>query len=529
MNFHSSSLRFYSLLLLLVLLTGCSIALPKNTSEFTYAPPPAKAGELASAVAEMQAKHPNLTGVLPLYQGSAAFATRILLAQSAAATIDVQYYIWRDDLTGNLLLASLKEAANRGVRVRLLFDDYGVAGLDPELATLNAHPNISVRLWNPFQLRSFKNLAFTYDFFRLNRRMHNKSFTVDGVASVLGGRNIGDEYFDTGPNPLFADLDVLVLGGVTQAISDDFNRYWNSPSAYDASLLIAPAKQPVSFANKTATYKASQQFADYQQLLAQSEFINQLTSQQLNLEWTQAVLISDDPAKGEGRVPKEALFGELLGEEMGAVERQFDGVSPYFVPGKAGVKAFTELQQQGVQVRMLTNSLEATNVVPVHAGYAKRRKPLLKAGVELYELKSQTQNGDKVSKLLGPFNSSGSSLHAKTFALDGERVFVGSFNFDPRSARLNTEMGLLINSPYLANSIHHAFDAGFNGTAWQVQLKNNKLIWQEAPVDKATLANKTTKPTVSTHAKPLTQEPGKSWWKGFKLKVIGWLPVEWLL
>lgn len=514
-----ASLRFHLLVFtLVVFLTACS--LPKNTSEFTYAPPPAKKGELALAVAAMQAKHPGLTGVLALTQGADAFATRLLLADNATATLDVQYYIWRNDLTGNLLLASLKRAANRGVKVRLLLDDYGVAGLDPELAALNAHPNISVRLWNPFQLRSFKNLAFTYDFFRLNRRMHNKSFTVDGVASVLGGRNIGDEYFSTGPNPLFADLDVLVLGGVTQAISEDFNRYWNSPSAYDAKLILAAKNNKASFNKKIASYNTSQQLAAYQQQLAQSEFINQLNNQSLSLEWTQAVLISDNPAKGKSKLAAENLFGQLLEEALGEITSQFDGVSPYFVPGNLGVANFAKLQQEGVQVRMLTNSLAATNVVPVHAGYARKRKQLLEAGVELYELKNLASQANQPSKRLGPLGSSGSSLHAKTFALDGKRLFVGSYNFDPRSERLNTEMGLLINSPSLANSLHASFDAGFGGTAWQVKLENNQLVWQEATAKAANQAEA---------APPLTQEPGKSFWKGIKLKVISWLPVEWLL
>src|SRR5690554_1424990 len=232
------------------------------------------------------------------------------------------------------------------------------------------------------------------------------------------------------------------------------------------------------------------------------------------MEWTQATLVSDSPAKGQGALPREKLLGGHLLKAVGNIEERFDGVSPYFVPGKEGVEAFTTLKQRGVNLRMLTNSLEATDVVAVHAGYAKRRKKLLAGGVELFELRRQVESADEVSSKLGPFGSSGASLHAKTFAVDGKRIFVGSFNFDPRSARLNTEMGLLIDSEYLAGALHTAFDSGLAGTAWQVQEDKGKLVWVDPSNDAV---------------QPLTKEPGISFWRSISLTVIGWLPVEWLL
>lgn len=505
---------FLLFILLSVFIAGCSFSLPKNTSEHGSSLPPAVSGQLASAISEMQAEKPGLTGVLPLAKGSDAFAARMLLADAAASSIDTQYYIWRADLTGYLLLDRLKQAADRGVKVRLLLDDHGTSGLDPAIASLQAHPNVEVRLWNPFNLRKFKTLSFTFDFFRLNRRMHNKSFTVDGHASVLGGRNVGDEYFSTGETPQFVDLDVLVAGDIASEVSNDFDRYWNSPSAFAADLIVTKPKQGTPITDQVNFYNNSQQMAEYRAVLEQTDIVSKLATGTLGMEWTQVVLVSDDPAKGQGALPKEELLGGHIAKAVGSIEHKFDGVSAYFVPGKEGVEAFAALEERGIHVRMMTNSLKATDVLPVHAGYAKRRKKMLASGVELFELRKQVSGGDEVSSKLGPFGSSGASLHAKTFAVDGKRIFVGSFNFDPRSARLNTEMGVLIDSEHLASGLHAAFDEGLSGTAWQVKKENGKLIWLDPSNDAAL---------------PLTKEPGSGFWSNVALKVIGWMPVEWLL
>ncbi|RUO39352.1 phospholipase [Aliidiomarina taiwanensis] len=506
----------YLLIFLATLLTGCSIGLPENNAVQMEALPPAQTGVLAEGAHRQTQQHPGLSGVTPLSRGADAFAARMLLADLATTSIDAQYYIWRSDLTGNLLLERLQAAANRGVRVRLLLDDHGTGGLDKQLVELQRHPNVSIRLWNPFVLRKFKPLSFTYDFFRLNRRMHNKSFTVDGVVSVLGGRNIGDEYFDTGPTALFVDLDMFVAGAIVPHISSDFDLYWNSPSAFSAEQIINMEQNASGVIRNAVDHYAhedTEQLEEYRQLIADSGFIQRFSEGNLNLEWTQVTLVSDTPAKGQGRVPEKDLLAGHLVESVGTIESQFDGVSAYFVPGKDGVEAFSTLEQRGVQVRLLTNSLEATDVIPVHAGYAKRRKDLLENGAELYELRRQSEP-DSVSSKLGPFGSSGASLHAKAFAVDGQKIFVGSFNFDPRSARLNTEMGLLIESESLAQSMHTAFDTGLHGTAWKVEMRDGKLVWLQPE---------------NASAEPITEEPGRTFWRSISLTFIGWLPVEWLL
>lgn len=467
---------------------------------------PPEDGPLASRAAR---NRPDLTGVAPLGSGPGAFAARILLANSAVSSIDAQYYIWRSDLTGSLLLDALRRAADRGVRVRLLLDDHGTSGLDAEIAQLDAHDNAEVRLYNPFNLRRFKLLSFGFDFFRLNRRMHNKSFTVDGLATIVGGRNIGDEYFGTGTTPLFVDLDVLAVGDIVPEVATDFDRYWASPSVHPAGTIVEVAGgDPIS--ERLARWHDDPRFYEYKAILKASDIIASLSMGSLDLEWTDAVLVSDDPVKGQGAVPRVDLLTGQLNRAVGTIERRFDGVSPYFVPNAAGVEAFATLEDRGVEVRMLTNSLEATDVLPVHAGYAKRRKAMLASGVALYELRRQVTLGTPDD--LGIFGSSGASLHAKTFAVDGARIFIGSFNFDPRSIQLNTEMGLLIDSETLANGLHAAFDDGFSGLAWRVEAQNGELAWVDPAAGTVT-----------------TDEPGSSTFRNLALTVIGWLPVEWLL
>ena len=486
---------------------------PQQGRDDSTALPPSATGRLAQAAARQGAGHEGLTGVLPLHNGAEAFAARIMTADAAVSSIDAQYYIWHGDLTGYLLLDALRRAADRGVRVRLLLDDNGTAGLDPELAELNAHPNFEVRLYNPFNLRRLKMLSFAFDFGRLNRRMHNKSFTVDGQVSILGGRNVGDEYFDTGPTALYVDLDVLAVGRIVAEISADFDRYWTSKAVYPAGKIVGPPPAEDPVARALDRLRHNPQMAEYRSILERSDIVADLARGDTGLEWTSAMLISDDPAKGTGAVPQRDLLAARLTRAVGDVTQRFDGISAYFVPGKAGVETFAGLERSGVQVRLLTNSLEATDVLPVHAGYAKRRGDLLDAGVALFELRRQAAPGAPKDRA-GPFGSSGASLHAKTFAVDGARIFIGSFNFDPRSTMLNTEMGLLIDSARLAGGVHAEFDRNLDGMAWRVERNKSGLIWVD--------------PT-EPGAPALAAEPGATLPRRIAIALLGWLPVEWLL
>ena len=514
-----------ALLFLTTMLFGCSL-------------PPLDARAPSQALAQEQALQTPLgrgleqmrqqaradaqqTGYHVLHEAQDAFAARALLARSAQRSLDVQYYIWRDDTTGNLLLNELLMAADRGVRVRLLLDDHGTKGLDAVLHTLGTHPQIEVRLFNPFALRSPKLLNFATDFFRLNRRMHNKSFTADNQASILGGRNVGNEYFGATDGVLFFDLDLLVGGAVVPEISADFDRYWNSPSAYPVETLLRAPDGPSldTLRREGQALLASHAAQNYQQAIQKTTFVQNLLQGQLPMEWARAQLISDDPAKVLGQVDSAQKISALLARATGTPQRTMDIVSPYFVPTAEGTESLIQLRQSGVRVRVLTNSVRATDVLIVHSGYAKYRQPLLQAGVELFELRPQTPDyalkEEKEKFSLNPMGSSGSSLHSKTFMVDGKQVFVGSFNFDPRSARLNTEMGLLLESPPLAASVEAAFDTLIPPTSYRLTLdEHERILWHSG------MGNPP--PVYRT-------EPQTSWLSRLMIHFMGLLPIEWML
>lgn len=326
--------------------------------------------------------HPGLSGIYPLREGRDAFLARVALAEAAQRSLDVQYYIWHDDVSGRLLLQSLYRAAERGVRVRLLLDDNNTGGMDGLLAALDAHANIEVRLFNPFMQRGFRPFGYLSDFFRLNRRMHNKSFTADGLVTIIGGRNVGDEYFGAGSGVMFADLDVTAIGPAAQAVGKDFDRYWASESSYPAASILQ--KAPLAFDPAPAQNAETQ---GYLAALAQSPFAHQLKTGDLPLEWAKATLVSDDPAKGLGRALPENTVLAHIGPVMGAAQRDLLIVSPYFVPTEKGTELLAGIARSGRRVSILTNALSATDVAAVHAGYAKYRKPLLHAGIQLFEMK----------------------------------------------------------------------------------------------------------------------------------------------
>jgi len=459
--------------------------------------------------------HPNKSGIVELRDAHDAFAARAHLADAAERTLDIQYYIWRNDMSGALLLAAVRRAADRGVRVRILLDDNNTSGLDPLLALFDSHPNIEIKLFNPFTLRRARTLNFLFAFERLNRRMHNKTFTADRQVTIVGGRNIGDEYFDAHEEIAFVDLDVLAIGPVVADVEQDFDRYWNSAAAKPAGdylpALAPPSEQElIAAAERTTRSDAARA---YVHALRHSRFVQDLIAGTLQYEWAPTQMLSDDPAKALGKARPRDLLTERLSRALREPARELRLISPYFVPTRAGVAALADLVRSGVRVSVLTNALEATDVGVVHAGYAKHRKQLLRANVELYELRRLSpQSSGRDRKLTG---SSGSSLHAKTFAVDRERVFIGSFNFDPRSARLNTEIGFLIESRELAQRIASAFDGDIPERSYRVVLSKHGLLrWIELRDGKE-------------HVR--ASEPAAPWWRRAWLWTLAKLPIEWLL
>lgn len=508
-----------TLLLYASMLTGCTLpSLENRTQSSALTPSQAASTHLGSAVAPALATHAGLAGIYPLSDAHAAFAARMDLIRSAQRTLDIQYYIWRNDLTGTLILEAIHEAADRGVRVRLLLDDLGVASsLDPTLAALEAHPNIEVRLFNPFVVRNPKFIGFLTDFPRANRRMHNKQLTADSTATILGGRNIGDEYFGATDGIVFADLDVLAVGPAAADVARDFDRYWASASSYPVDRILphVGVDQLDGLERKAQAIERDPAADAYMQALRGPHVVQEMLDGTLPFDWAKTEMISDDPAKGLDNAPPEALISHQLREVLGTPTRELDLVSPYFVPATSGTQYLNGLAASGVDVRVLTNALEATDVAAVHSGYTKRRVELLSSGVHLYELRREPGTKYKKEQSPGPFGSSGSSLHAKTFVVDAQRVFVGSFNFDPRSAHLNTELGLVIDSPELASQIDSKFLALLPKVAYAVKLdQNGKLYWIERNGD-----------TEIRH----DTEPNTTWYGRLGVWMLSVLPIESLL
>ena len=479
---------------------------------------------LGRETADRIAAHPGLTGVHLLRDGKEAFAARVLLARAAERSLDVQYYIWHSDLSSCLLMAELRAAANRGVRVRLLLDDNGIGGLDETLADLNDHPNVEVRLFNPFAIRKPRHVNYLFDFRRLNHRMHNKSYTADNRVTIVGGRNVGDEYFGAREDGLFADLDALCLGEVVPHVSADFDRYWASQSAYPAERILPPVapERRAEIERGEVEIAESEKAHEYREAVRALPLFNAIADGEVAFEWAPVRLLSDPPGKARGRTPLRRLLAARLLDALGEPQRQLSIISGYFVPGESGTHALTAMARSGVEVRVLTNSYAATDVGFVHAGYAPRRKRLLRAGIALFEMPAPGDEPKTASKFFRSgggrgrsLREAGTTLHSKAFAVDDERLFVGSFNFDPRSFHLNTEIGLVIESPTLARGLREWFAQEVAPSTYRVRLADDgDLAWRDERDDRP---------------RDERTEPGTTWWSRTLIRLLARLPIQWLL
>jgi putative cardiolipin synthase len=505
-----------------LLLSGCATLPPLTGRVASTAFTDTADTRLGRALQQAIIAKPDESGIYPLQVPQNAFAARALLTRAAERSLDVQYYIWHGDYTGYLMLGELWDAAERGVRVRLLLDDNGISGLDPVIAALDSHPNIEVRLFNPFVQRRFKALGYLTDFSRVNHRMHNKSFTADSQATIIGGRNIGDEYFGAGDHIDFADVDVLAVGQVAGEVAKAFDLYWNSESAYPTASIIgdAPAEAIAAMHAKIAEVRKAPEVAAYLKALETTPIIDALVARSLDLVWAPAKVVYDDPSKTLGRAEEHDLLLTRLREAMGTPTRSIEVISSYLVPGKDGTKTLCGYAERGVRLRILTNSLAATDVGLVHAGYIKRRKTLMRCGATLYELKPNATAipgvGTTRSRYRSFGGSSTASLHAKTFGVDENRLFVGSFNVDMRSMRLNTELGLVIESAPLAMEVSKAMDRAKDRSAYQVVFAENghSLEWIEHTEQGDIRYDK---------------EPKTGFFKRVFVKFMSWLPIDWLL
>lgn len=460
--------------------------------------------------------NPGKSGLEILQTGMDAFATRLALARSASRSIDAQYYIWEGDLSGRMMLAELVAAADRGVRVRLLIDDNPTAGLDDMWAAANEHPNISVRIFNPLTIRKIRPANYLFDPLRLNRRMHNKSMTFDNQATVIGGRNVGDAYFGAKEDGMFIDLDVLAVGPVVADVSREFEEYWQSTPAYPAERILNPSNSLTIEQLRAPKYDDAALAAEYRAAAAAALEKRLKDADTTPLIWTDVRLVADNPEKALAKSAQSDLVVAQIAPLIEGAKQRFDLVSGYFVPGDLGSDLLEDLEKRKVEVRVVTNSVQVTDVPLVHAGYAPVRQRLLKGGVELYEVRP-TGGEDKQVRDLGVtrFSGGGESVHAKTFTIDEKTVFIGSFNFDMRSALLNCEMGFVFDSPELAKAMNAELDKRLPVFAFQVKRDDaGDLTWTTIENGKTVVA------------KP---EPGTTWVSRELIKFFGWLPIKWLL
>ena len=502
-----------------LLVNGCA-RLPDNSGRSTsFAIQPDETSPIFREASRVLGPDPNENDYLLLGDGLDAFVARAVLADLAVKSIDTQYYLLHDDVVGRLFVDRLLKAADRGVRVRLLVDDMDMAGRDMSSAVLDSHPNIEVRMFNPFGRNTGRLFQYISGFNTLTRRSHNKSFTVDSIATIVGGRNIGNEYFVADPAFAFLDLDVLAVGPAAALVAGSFDLYWNHELSYPISLLTDAPPTPEQVKNKRAAFKEyieQQRDTVYFTQLTESNLVRALKGfrVELNKGKGRGEVVWDHPDKLLSYGDKSNLMMADLLSYLENAEQELLIISPYFIPGRAGVDFFGKLRDRGVRVVIFTNSLSSTDVSVVHAGYAKYRHELLKMGVELYELNSDL-SGAKSNKRW-KFYQSKASLHAKCFVVDRSLTFIGSLNLDPRSIIQNTEIGMVIESDLIAGKIASFIDREIAGLAFKLELVqgyqgSRHIVWHGL---------------VDGRQRTLRVEPYTSFWQRFMVGMMRLLPIE---
>ena len=499
------------------LLAGCATKLPvdpERRSSTAFAEP--SVTELGGFFASEIEAHPGKSGVILVSTGEWGFRSRAGLANQAEKTIDVQYYIWETDTAGSILAERLLRAADRGVRVRMLLDHVTTKDTDFKFAQVAQHPNIEIRVFNPFANRAFHTLEFIFSLERLNHRMHNKAFIVDNAIAVVGGRNIGDNYFGVHAAANFRDLDLVVVGPVVQDVSRSFDTYWNSEFAVPIHGVIEERLSEQDFqAKKTKLYRWVEAVEDYPYPVDTTSEVVMAKLEELRGDfiWAPAKALYDEPDKLETNEEEVADQLIQLGKEK---EHEVLIEAAYAIPGPEGVERTRLNKERGIPQRLLTNSLATNDVVAAHAGYAKYRRDLIRNGLEVYELRPDAEAVKNNWSLLA--GRSKASLHTKAFVVDRELVAIGSFNVDPRSIALNTEMVVLVESPELAAEVVDYMDEGVRPeNSYRVTLETD----DETGVERLVWITQIDGEEVRYYS-----EPEVGFWRRFNAWLMGLLPLE---
>ena len=425
---------------------------------------------------EAAVQHPGESGFAIIRKGRQAFTARVALTELAEKTLDLQYYIWEADETGWILAEHLIKAADRGVRVRLLIDDITLAGRDAGVAAMDAHPNITIQVFNPFAHRDARMIDFATDLGRVNHRMHNKIMVMDNAVAIIGGRNIGNHYFGVDTHANFRDLDIAAAGPVVRDISTVFDYFWAGDWAVPIAALVDRPYTADDLDKVRVSVRGLIEAGNYPYPLDDdiANLRSELTSIRDNFIWAPGQIVWDDPAELEKGI-KAGKMISLLQNKVASLEHELTMESAYFVILDKGVETARLLNEKGVKIRVLTNSLASNDVVAAHAGYSVTRDDLIANGVEVYEMRPDAG----VIKQRVAAGSSKAALHTKAMVFDRESVFIGSFNLDPRSASINTEAGLYVKSPELAAQVLEYMDEGVQpDNSYRVLLdESGDLVW----------------------------------------------------
>ena len=504
--------------LALITLTGCSLPMNQSNKQ----PPIQIHAEhwLNGSNVDTQMSQ-GLTAYLALDDAFISIASRLHLINKAKYNIDLQYYIWEDDSIGHLMLAELLKAADRGVKVRLLIDDQNGTKLDATLKQLAAHPNFEIKLFNPYKFRKLRVIDYAFRLKHINQRMHNKLIIADGAIAVTGGRNISREYFDASDNFQFTDMDILFYGTAVQHANDIFHEFWNDNLSYSVPQLLGDGNQE-QLAKLRQYYELTALQKDQLKKrieLAEKQINKHLKDRPIN--WAKAHFIADSPDKIRGEATNDQLIYRQMLNIMGEPKQHLELVSAYFVPTRKGTDYLVNLSKNDVRIRILTNSFLANDVAVVHAFYQKYRHDLLQNGIKLYEFKPYIERNKRTwyevvtGNVIPAKGKNTSSLHAKFFDIDGI-VFIGSFNFDPRSANLNSEVGLVVESDVLQKYISKSLDQYLPQIAYELKLnKQGEIIWLDQHKDGSIVEYK--------------HDPETTKFQRFAMQAVSYLPIEWMM
>ena len=461
---------------------------------------------------EVDQRPQDRSGFYLLSNGIDALSARLLMAERAERSIDAQYYEIKNDAVGRAFIAALLRAADRGVRVRLLVDDITTLGYDAGMAGLDSHPNFEIRIFNPFSNRKFRKLDALTSFSRINRRMHNKSFTVDNQITLFGGRNIADEYYGAREDAAYFDLDVVSIGSIVKDMSNMFDTYWNHERAAPIPAFANLPKDP-----DAELIRIRNEIDDWRQEIVKTKYAEAVKKTYLEFEryekefiWAPYQLVYDSPDKAfKSKAKNVPSITAPIRESLLAAQQEIIIVSPYFVPLKKGIEALSNVQKSGVDITVITNSRAANNQALVHAGYAPARKPLLNNGIKIYEVRP---TAEVIEFETVELSSAKATLHAKAYIVDRNEIFIGSFNFDPRSANINTELGTIIKSSELSNLFAEEIIAALKKNTFELYVNDNGGLQWRAFNDGNEVI--------------FTKEPHTSWWHRWIGGFLQLLPIK---